>query len=100
MSGFTGERVRDRSLVAQRVLAVTFLVTIVFEDVTDPGQDGLVLAEDPHAGTKARHGTSVMITVGRLVAQPPPPTTTAATTTTSTTTAATTTAPVATTTTP
>ena len=26
MSGFTGERVRDRSVVAQRVLAVTFLL--------------------------------------------------------------------------
>jgi serine/threonine-protein kinase len=92
---------RLRSDATQLLQAGGFLVTILFEDVTDPSQDGLVLAEDPHAGTKARHGASVTITVGRLVA-PPPPTTT----TTPTTTAApppppaTTTTPVATTTTP
>jgi serine/threonine-protein kinase len=64
-----------------------FLVTIVKQDVTDPGQDGLVLAEDPHAGTKAKQGAAVTITVGHLV-QPPPVTTTEAPTTTSTTTSA------------
>jgi beta-lactam-binding protein with PASTA domain len=74
-----------------------FLVTIVKQDVTDPSQDGLVLAEDPHGGQKAKQGAAVTITVGRLVQQPttteattteattttaPPPTTTAVTTTT------------------
>jgi serine/threonine-protein kinase len=92
---------RLRSDATQLLQEAGFLVTIVFEDVTDPGQDGLVLAEDPHAGTKARHGTSVMITVGHLVQQQTQttPTTTAATTTAATTTTATTTA-AATTTTP
>ena len=78
-----------------------FLVTIVKHDVTDPSQDGLVLAETPHGGQKAKHGASVTITVGRLVQQPtttavtppPPAPTTAATTTT----APVTTAPVTTT---
>jgi eukaryotic-like serine/threonine-protein kinase len=72
---------RLRSDATQLLQAGGFLVTILFEDVTDPSQDGLVLAEDPHAGTKARHGASVTITVGRLVAPPPPTTTTAPTTT-------------------
>ena len=71
-----------------------FLVTIVKQDVTDPSQDGLVLAEDPHGGSKAQQGASVTITVGRLVQQPatteatttaPPPPTTPTTTQVSTT---------------
>src|SRR5947208_15672644 len=52
-----------------------FLVTIVKQDVTDPSQDGLVLAEAPHAGKKAQQGASVTITVGQLVQQPPTTTT-------------------------
>ena len=80
-----------------------FLVTIVSQDVTDPSQDGLVLAEVPHGGQKARHGASVTITVGHLVQQPTTTeavTTTAPTTTTTPTTTPTTpttTAPVTTT---
>jgi beta-lactam-binding protein with PASTA domain len=71
-----------------------FLPTIVKEDVTDPSQDGLVLAEVPAGGQKARQGTTVTITVGHLVQQPEttPSTTTATTTAPSTTTATTTTA--------
>ena len=49
-----------------------FLVTIVKQDVTDPSQDGLVLAEAPHAGKKAQQGASVTTTT---------PTTTTTTTT-------------------
>ena len=75
-----------------------FLVTIVKQDVTDPSQDGLVLAEDPHAGKKAQQGASVTITVGQLVQQPPPTTTAVTTTTTPTPTTTPTTTPVTTTT--
>jgi serine/threonine-protein kinase len=75
-----------------------FLVTIVKQDVTDPSQDGLVLAEDPHAGKKAQQGASVTITVGQLVQQPPPTTTAVTTTTPPTTTTTTTTTPATTTT--
>ncbi|HZQ66487.1 MAG TPA: Stk1 family PASTA domain-containing Ser/Thr kinase [Gaiellaceae bacterium] len=77
-----------------------FVVTIVKQDVTDPSQDGLVLAQDPRPGRKAQHGDSVTITVGNLVQQPPPTTTEATTTTqpaTTTTTAATTTTTITTT---
>ena len=75
-----------------------FLVTIVKQDVTDPSQDGLVLAEDPHAGKKAQQGASVTITVGQLVQQPPTTTTAVTTTTTPTPTTTPTTTPVTTTT--
>jgi len=90
----------------QRTEAVTllqqggFLVTIVQQDVTDPSQDGLVLAESPAGGQKARKGASVTITVGHLVQQPPttaPTTTAPATTPAVTTTSSTTTAPLTTT---
>jgi beta-lactam-binding protein with PASTA domain len=79
----------------QLLQAVPFAVTIAYTPVTDPGQAGIVLAEDPPAGTKAKQGTVVTISVGQLVA----PTTTATTpTTTTTTTTATTTTPTTTTT--
>ena len=66
-----------------------FVPIVVLEDVTDPGQAGIVLKEVPVAGHQAKQGSSVTITVGNLVA----PTTTAQTTTAAaaTTTAATTT---------
>jgi eukaryotic-like serine/threonine-protein kinase len=89
---------RLRTDATQLLQTAGFLVTIVFEDVTDPSQDGLVLAQDPHAGAKARQGASVMITVGRLVQQQTQPTTTTAPTTTSTTTPAPTTTAATTTT--
>jgi serine/threonine-protein kinase len=91
---------RLRSDATQLLQTAGFLVTIVFEDVTDPSQDGLVLAQNPHAGTKARQGASVMITVGQLVEQPPPTTTVATTTTSTSTTTPATTTPAVTTTTP
>ena len=86
----------QRADAVQALQASGFVVTILMKDVTDPSQDGLVLAQSPRAGAKATKGTQVTITVGQLVAQPtptataPPPTTTE---TTPTTTTATTTAP-------
>jgi beta-lactam-binding protein with PASTA domain len=68
-------------------------VTIVMEPVTDPCQDGIVLAQDPPPNQKAKQGSTVTISVGQLVA----PTMTETTTTETTTTATTTTAPTTTT---
>jgi serine/threonine-protein kinase len=88
----------QRADAVKALQAGGFAVTIVMEDVTDPSQAGLVLAENPPGGTEARHGAPVTITVGKLVVQtapeapPPAPTTTAATTA-PTTTTGTTTAP-------
>src|SRR5204863_513357 len=61
---------RQQSEAVSLLQQAGFLVTIVKQDVTDPSQDGLVLAESPHGGQKARQGASVTITVGRLVQQP------------------------------
>ena len=80
----TGSQQNDAAKILQ---ANGFAVTIVMEPVTDPSQDGIVLAQDPPANTKAKQGTAVTISVGQLVA----PTTTSTTTTTTTTTTATTT---------
>jgi serine/threonine-protein kinase len=89
----TGSQKNDAAKILQ---SNGFAVTIVMEPVTDPSQDGIVLAQDPPANTKAKQGTAVTISVGQLTA----PTTTATTTTTTlppttttTTTATTTTTP-------
>jgi serine/threonine-protein kinase len=44
-----------------------FVVEIVPEDTDDPGLEGVVLSQDPSAGTEAKPGTTVTITVGQLV---------------------------------
>ncbi|MBV8080456.1 MAG: Stk1 family PASTA domain-containing Ser/Thr kinase [Actinobacteria bacterium] len=66
------------------------------QPVTDPSEDGLVIAQDPVGGAQAKNGTTVTITVGQLVQQA---TTTTTTTTPTTTTPTTTTSPGGTTTT-
>ncbi len=47
-----------------------FSVDVQEQDTIDPNQDGIVLEQDPVGGTKAKPGTTVTITVGRLVATP------------------------------
>ncbi len=53
-----------------------FVAQIQRQDVNDPGLDGIVLSQSPTGGSKARQGSTVTITVGRLVGpsgEPPPP---------------------------
>jgi serine/threonine-protein kinase len=65
-------------------------VVVVYQDVTDPASDGIVIAEDPRGGSNAPVNTLVTLTVGRLVNTGvevvPPATTTTSTTPTTTTT--------------
>jgi beta-lactam-binding protein with PASTA domain len=93
----------DRGTATQLLQQAGFHVSIVQQDVTDPTQDGLVLAQDPTGG-KQPQGTTVTITVGHLVTAPPPTTATTSTTTpgapTTTTPAGATTTPAGATTTP
>ena len=56
-----------------------FKVLVQSSDVQDPSQDGIVLFQDPAAGSSAKPGTTVTITVGHYVAPPPPPVTTTTT---------------------
>jgi serine/threonine-protein kinase len=59
----TGDALAD----AQQLLEdAGFKWTVVPSDVTDPSQDGLVLAQDPQGG-KLEKGTTVTLTVGKLV---------------------------------
>ena len=55
-----------------------FVAQVQRQDVNDPGLDGIVLSQSPTGGSKATQGSTVTITVGRLVSQggpgsPPPP---------------------------
>jgi serine/threonine-protein kinase len=89
----------DVDTAKQRLTQAGFTVSVLQQDVTDPTQDGLVLAQSPTHG-KYQQGSTVTITVGHLVTGPPQTTTTqtSATTTTTapaTTTTTTTTTPVA-----
>jgi beta-lactam-binding protein with PASTA domain len=88
----------DVDTARQRLDQAGLTVSVLQQDVTDPTQDGLVLAQSPTQG-KVQQGSTVTITVGHLVTGPTQTTTTQATTTT-TTPPATTTTPPATTTTP
>jgi serine/threonine-protein kinase len=41
------------------------------QDVTDPAQDGIVVGQNPAAGTKVKKGSTVTITVGKFTAPTP-----------------------------
>jgi serine/threonine-protein kinase len=47
--------------------AAGFQVSVEHQDVQDPGLDGIVLSQTPTGGTKAAHGSTVTITVGRII---------------------------------
>jgi serine/threonine-protein kinase len=76
---------------ASRILrGAGFDVAVVQQPVTDPTQDGIVIDENPNAGSTGQQGEVVTITVGQLqpgsgtttsAQAPPPPVTTTQTTT-------------------
>jgi eukaryotic-like serine/threonine-protein kinase len=61
---------QDENSATQTLEQSGFTVDVQDQDVTDPTQDGIVLAQDPPGGTRAKPGTTVTITVGRLVPTP------------------------------
>jgi serine/threonine-protein kinase len=80
----------DAATAKQRLQQAGLTVSVVEQDVTDPTQDGLVLAQSPTHG-KLQQGSTVTITVGKLVTVTQPATTPTTPTTTTTTAATTTT---------
>jgi len=80
----------DVDTAKQRLQQAGLTVSVIEQDVTDPTQDGLVLAQSPTHG-KLQQGSTVTITVGKLVTVTQPTTTTTTTTTTTPTTPTTTT---------
>jgi 1A family penicillin-binding protein len=61
-----------QDLAVKRLFKAGFSVTIVHVQVASPAQDGIVLTQDPVAGTKAKQGTIVRIVVGAFGANPSP----------------------------
>ena len=69
----------------QIVKSAGFQTALIYENVTDPTLDGIVLAQDPIGGTSAAQNTAVTLTIGRLqnvTTTPTVPTTPTTTTTT------------------
>jgi serine/threonine-protein kinase len=57
----------DEGTAVDTLKASGFKVTVVRQDTNDPGQDGIVLSQDPAGGSQAKPGSTVTIVVGRLV---------------------------------
>jgi serine/threonine-protein kinase len=56
----------DLGLAQQTLQASGFKSHITYQSVTDPSQDGVVLAQDPAGGTQAPPKTKIELTVGQL----------------------------------
>jgi len=62
---------QDETSATDTLQAAGFKVVVQRQDVTDPSLDGIVISQNPGGGTKADHGSTVTIVVGRL--NPPAP---------------------------
>jgi eukaryotic-like serine/threonine-protein kinase len=65
---------QDQGSASSTLSAAGLTVVTDTQEVTDQAQDGVVLDQDPGAGTRVQKGSRVTIVVGRFVA-PPTPTT-------------------------
>jgi eukaryotic-like serine/threonine-protein kinase len=65
----------DVGTATQDIQAANLKVRVAYVSTTDPTQDGIVQNQNPVGGTQAPVGSSVTITVGRLVTSTTPPTT-------------------------
>jgi len=57
----------DLNLAQQTLQDSGFRSHVTYQDVTDPSQDGVVLAQNPGGGTQAKPKATVELTVGRAV---------------------------------
>jgi serine/threonine-protein kinase len=57
----------DQATATATLQGSQFRVRVHYQDTTDPNQDGTVLSQDPAGNTQAKPGTTVTITVGRIV---------------------------------
>jgi len=57
----------DEGTAVDTLKASHFKVAVTRQDTNDPGQDGIVLSQNPPAGSQAKPGSTVTIVVGRLV---------------------------------
>jgi serine/threonine-protein kinase len=64
--GVPGVSGLDESQAAERLSGAGFEVDVQEEAVTQPSRDGKVLSQSPAAGSQAKEGSTVTITVGRF----------------------------------
>jgi serine/threonine-protein kinase len=64
--GVPGVTGLDESQAAERLSGAGFEVDVQEETVTQPSRDGKVLGQSPAAGSQAKKGSTVTITVGRF----------------------------------
>jgi len=57
---------QDQSTAESILRGAGLTVAVIYDQVTDPSQDGIVVSEDPAPGSDARTGEVVTIHVGRL----------------------------------
>jgi serine/threonine-protein kinase len=56
----------DAAAATANLQAAGYVTSVVKQATTDPGQDGIVLSQNPVGGTSAKSGSTVTITVGSL----------------------------------
>ena len=57
----------DQGSAEQTLRASGFRFTVLYQDVSDPNSDGIVLSQTPQGGSQAPPKSVVTLTVGRLV---------------------------------
>jgi serine/threonine-protein kinase len=61
----------NQAQAEQRITDAGLTPSVVYQPVTDPSQDGIVIDQNPSAGADAKSGEIVIITVGQLQAGAP-----------------------------
>jgi eukaryotic-like serine/threonine-protein kinase len=61
----------EREAASAQLKNAGFRALVQEQETEDEGEDGIVLAQDPLGGTQQARGTTVLITIGRLVDQTP-----------------------------
>ncbi|HEY3962304.1 MAG TPA: Stk1 family PASTA domain-containing Ser/Thr kinase [Gaiellaceae bacterium] len=64
----TSQTQQDATAILQ---GAGFKVKVIMQDVTDPGSDGIVIAQDPQGNSTGVKNETVVITVGHLAQGPP-----------------------------
>jgi beta-lactam-binding protein with PASTA domain len=75
-------RQQNQSTAESLLTGAGLTPSVVYQPVTDPSQDGIVIDQNPPAGSDAKSGEVVIITVGQLQSGGTDTTTTTGTTTT------------------
>jgi penicillin-binding protein 1A len=63
---------KTQAAASATLKGVGYAVKVVFQTVSDPSKDGIVLSQSPGAGTKLQVGKTVTIVVGQLSPSPSP----------------------------